>query len=173
MNYAGLTDIFEIVIVTLIFSDVSTIKITCCFCTVVQNLSVALLHFRFVTLFSFQGATFWFCNQIWRSNTLGLQIQRQIVIVWWAKVDSNHRPHDYQSCALASWAIGPSQERVPSKLNNVTTCPAALRRQAQITCVICCQTADQRYAGFLFRLFIDYMSRFARHVIRVGTDSSP
>ena len=27
---------------------------------------------------------------------------------WWAKVDSNHRPHDYQSCALASWAIGPS-----------------------------------------------------------------
>ena len=21
---------------------------------------------------------------------------------WWAKVDSNHRPHDYQSCALAS-----------------------------------------------------------------------
>ena len=26
---------------------------------------------------------------------------------WWAKVDSNHRPHDYQSCALASWAIGP------------------------------------------------------------------
>ena len=22
-------------------------------------------------------------------------------------MDSNHRPHDYQSCALASWAIGP------------------------------------------------------------------
>ena len=21
---------------------------------------------------------------------------------WWAEVDSNHRPHDYQSCALAS-----------------------------------------------------------------------
>ncbi len=21
---------------------------------------------------------------------------------WWAWVDSNHRPHDYQSCALAS-----------------------------------------------------------------------
>ena len=28
-------------------------------------------------------------------------------ITWWAKMDSNHRPHDYQSCALASWAIGP------------------------------------------------------------------
>ena len=26
---------------------------------------------------------------------------------WWAQVDSNHRPHDYQSCALASWAMGP------------------------------------------------------------------
>ena len=22
--------------------------------------------------------------------------------IWWAQVDSNHRPHDYQSCALAS-----------------------------------------------------------------------
>ena len=25
-----------------------------------------------------------------------------ITITWWAKMDSNHRPHDYQSCALAS-----------------------------------------------------------------------
>ena len=25
-----------------------------------------------------------------------------INIAWWAKMDSNHRPHDYQSCALAS-----------------------------------------------------------------------
>ena len=47
----------KIVIVTLIFSDVSTIKITFVFHTVQYgNLSVALLHFRFVTLFSFQGA---------------------------------------------------------------------------------------------------------------------
>ena len=47
---------------------------------------------------------------------------------WWAKMDSNHRPHDYQSCALASWAIGPYWSfsscsgtflSVPSKLNNV------------------------------------------------------
>ena len=46
---------------------------------------------------------------------------------WWAKMDSNHRPHDYQSCALASWAIGPYPFQlpllgtVPSKLNNVKT----------------------------------------------------
>ena len=46
---------------------------------------------------------------------------------WWAKMDSNHRPHDYQSCALASWAIGPFLPLLfknafcaaPSKLNNV------------------------------------------------------
>ena len=33
--------------------------------------------------------------------------ETSILITWWAKMDSNHRPHDYQSCALASWAIGP------------------------------------------------------------------
>ena len=50
-----------------------------------------------------------------------------IFITWWAKMDSNHRPHDYQSCALASWAIGPFLPLLfksacfaaPSKLNNV------------------------------------------------------
>ena len=48
---------------------------------------------------------------------------------WWAKMDSNHRPHDYQSCALASWAIGPffpsSLLRyilsIPCKLNNASS----------------------------------------------------
>ena len=25
-----------------------------------------------------------------------------LLLKWWAKMDSNHRPHDYQSCALAS-----------------------------------------------------------------------
>ena len=28
--------------------------------------------------------------------------ETSIFITWWAKMDSNHRPHDYQSCALAS-----------------------------------------------------------------------
>ena len=35
---------------------------------------------------------------------------------WWAKMDSNHRPHDYQSCALASWAIGPYLVEIKSTL---------------------------------------------------------
>ena len=26
---------------------------------------------------------------------------------WWALVDSNHRPHAYQACALTGWAKGP------------------------------------------------------------------
>ena len=53
-----------------------------------SNISFAVL----IILFSFQGAFQLFT----------------FVKGWWAKVDSNHRPHDYQSCALTSWAIGPS-----------------------------------------------------------------
>ena len=26
---------------------------------------------------------------------------------WWAQVDSNHRPHAYQACALTTWAMSP------------------------------------------------------------------
>ena len=26
---------------------------------------------------------------------------------WWAQMDSNHRPHAYQACALTSWAMSP------------------------------------------------------------------
>ena len=42
-------------------------------------------------------------------SPLGLRHFFQFLQKWWAKMDSNHRPHDYQSCALASWAIGPYQ----------------------------------------------------------------
>ena len=28
---------------------------------------------------------------------------------WWTWVDSNHRPHAYQACALTCWATGPNQ----------------------------------------------------------------
>ena len=40
---------------------------------------------------------------------------------WWAKVDSNHRPHDYQSCALTSWAIGPYLVEI-SGIEPLTSC---------------------------------------------------
>ena len=66
---------------------------------------------------------------------------------WWAKMDSNHRPHDYQSCALASWAIGPffclhflvAFPSVSSKLNNVnpfTTLCTDLRTLQTRHCLI-------------------------------------
>ena len=32
----------------------------------------------------------------------------QICFEEWAQVDSNHRPHAYQACALTGWAMGPS-----------------------------------------------------------------
>ena len=32
----------------------------------------------------------------------------QICLEEWAQVDSNHRPHAYQACALTGWAMGPS-----------------------------------------------------------------
>ena len=90
-----------------------------------------------ITMFSFQGTwwiskrfseTFWYFKMLQSSSHLFT-----ITLKWWAKMDSNHRPHDYQSCALASWAIGPylltlSKAQllwtlsmllpVPSKLNN-------------------------------------------------------
>ena len=28
-------------------------------------------------------------------------------VFWWAQVDSNHRPHAYQACALTTWAMSP------------------------------------------------------------------
>ena len=31
----------------------------------------------------------------------------QICFEEWAQVDSNHRPHAYQACALTGWAMGP------------------------------------------------------------------
>ena len=31
----------------------------------------------------------------------------KILKIWWAQVDSNHRPHAYQACALTTWAMSP------------------------------------------------------------------
>ena len=29
------------------------------------------------------------------------------LVFWWAQMDSNHRPHAYQACALTTWAMRP------------------------------------------------------------------
>ena len=76
------------------------------------------------------NARLWLCfsSQI-KTHSVGLLICQVDFLKWWAKMDSNHRPHDYQSCALASWAIGPylastsflgTSSSVPSKLNNAS-----------------------------------------------------
>ena len=46
-------------------------------------------------LFSFQGTSLVMSLKARSPET-------STFITWWAKMDSNHRPHDYQSCALAS-----------------------------------------------------------------------
>ena len=32
--------------------------------------------------------------------------------LWWAQMDSDHRPHAYQACALTSWAMSPCMVEV-------------------------------------------------------------
>ena len=59
--------------------------------------SLAPLRFRLLNLF------FKKLNE----TSKFLSLLQSVSLKWWAKMDSNHRPHDYQSCALASWAIGP------------------------------------------------------------------
>ena len=85
--------------------------------------SVACFAYFESTLFSFQGAAFQpFSRSDWNTQSLNASIQFRIFSYgssfcllflsrkskWWAQVDSNHRPRDYQSRALASWAMGPS-----------------------------------------------------------------
>ena len=54
-----------------------------------------------ITMFSFQGAFFESLKRLNEtSNSLAASVN--LFKKWWAKMDSNHRPHDYQSCALAS-----------------------------------------------------------------------
>ena len=50
------------------------------------------------------------------------KVFQSISLKWWAKMDSNHRPHDYQSCALASWAIGPFWVVEISGIEPLTSC---------------------------------------------------
>ena len=81
----------------------------CCLliiCIMLFPCSVFKVH---LSLFA-QGSSR-FSRALHSTNNLSFSILHSCIMheqSWWAKVDSNHRPHDYQSCALASWAIGPS-----------------------------------------------------------------
>ena len=103
MNYAGSYKEFEIVIVTLIFSDVvPQLNSHSLFPALSRgNLSVALLHFVIhCSVFKVHPLTtlairFEDLTSVRSSNPT-------TNVVWWARVGSNHRPCDYQSHALAS-----------------------------------------------------------------------
>ena len=125
--------------------------------------SVACLSYFQSTLFSFQGAslpvspfvetrfkhsTLWTLESVLNEYSLGRMIRYGSSLCllslarerrWWAKVDSNHRPHDYQSCALASWAIGPSWWRLPDSNRWPPACKAGAlpaELNPQTTCAL-------------------------------------
>ena len=96
--------IFEIVIVTHLY-DVPQLKLKIRSSVLSNKRPLCCLAYHFfITLFSFQGSIFQLLLQpdLKICLTPGLQIQRQLSLVWWARVGSNHRPYDYQSYALAS-----------------------------------------------------------------------
>ena len=96
--------IFEIVIVTHLY-DVPQLKLKIRSSVFSNKRPLCCLAYHFfITLFSFQGSIFQLLLQPDLKICLmpGLQIQRQMSLVWWARVGSNHRPYDYQSYALAS-----------------------------------------------------------------------
>ena len=83
---------------------------------VVWNLSIStrsFLIFALHLLFSFQGAkplSRLFCsfqNRFRKKVFVSLLLKSALRRFWWAQVDSNHRPHAYQACALTGWAMGP------------------------------------------------------------------
>ena len=46
---------------------------------------------------------------VWLANDISITRKQQstLLTVWWAQVESNHRPHAYQACALTFWAMSP------------------------------------------------------------------
>ena len=55
---------------------------------------------------------------------------------WWAQVDSNHRPHAYQACALTTWAMRPLSRfaRKRSSLFKLTPLALLLRITNKLDC---------------------------------------
>ena len=55
-----------------------------------------------------EPSTVWF-KRFFKSQTVRKVIHssRATGSCWWAQMDSNHRPHAYQACALTNWAMSP------------------------------------------------------------------
>ena len=92
-------------------------------CIIIHNVQFSRYKFEFLKKLNEASIACCFSQFLWwrlagsnrwppacKAGALPAELNPQIsslVLKWWAKMDSNHRPHDYQSCALASWAIGP------------------------------------------------------------------
>ena len=75
------------------------------FSTIFIASSVALLALSSLPLFSFQGAAgslTGVCEFQELTAPLRIEAAQSTLESWWAQVDSNHRPYDYQSYALTS-----------------------------------------------------------------------
>ncbi len=108
VNYAGFTD-WNCKLLPIIYLDVvPQLKLRLLPCSFKHRTSL-LPYFtcnHHIVQFSRCRTSNFIWSQISKSNSLGFEIQQQRA-VWWARVGSNHRPCDYQSHALASWATGP------------------------------------------------------------------
>ena len=91
VHYLGFSlDDKYIVVVTLKYFTISHLLALCSVFKVHANLSGSPGNFVLAFVFSF--AALCFCM---RKNE-----KRKTTEIWWAQVDSNHRPHAYQACAL-------------------------------------------------------------------------
>ena len=94
--------IVQWVLSVLLKTVVSRLKIT--FIIFVALLVVSLIC---IFLFCFQVALFSFKNRYQQK----FFFCSYPFLKWWAQVDSNHRPHAYQACALTTWAMRPMEWR--------------------------------------------------------------
>ena len=81
-------------------------------------LYLSSLSYAVVSLQIINNSWLWaFYNPLASANEVRLPIARSLTLTckrstpfcarWWAQMDSNHRPHAYQACALTSWAMSP------------------------------------------------------------------
>ena len=104
------------ILATCSFTRLDSSYIVCMVSRVVSVIDLSITNFVVSSfalhlLFSFQGtfaASFGVCSsseQIWKDNFFLYLLKS--ALNWWAQVDSNHRPHAYQACALTCWAMSP------------------------------------------------------------------
>ena len=85
--------------ILLFFELFSTFRWNC-------NLPLILLE-RPLNLTNLLIKSFCLCPLICSFLTLQIYFIRFSMNVWWAQVDSNHRPRAYQARALTTWAMSP------------------------------------------------------------------